>query len=81
MSLGTWHTSVEKADACLVEQVTDWFHRDIKPAHVGIYEICYDIVSFPVGRGYWNGVIWLNPDTMRPSGIQNWQWRGLVFKH
>jgi hypothetical protein len=67
------------------EEMTDWFPRDVRPEHVGIYEV------LPPGKkafrwfAFWNGLKWGMPATipriamtnMNPHmAMQNKIWRG-----
>jgi hypothetical protein len=37
-------------------KLTDWFPADVKPVHVGVYEVLYENGCFGSRYRYWNGV-------------------------
>ena len=69
-------------------KLTPWFPADVKPVHVGVYEIYENKRSERRTFKHWNGRFWgfasrtimdaQNADALGPSIIQKCKWRGLA---
>jgi hypothetical protein len=57
--------------------LTDWFPETVKPVHVGVYETKHQNGTGATFWRYWNGRLWLLPNTSSHCVIQTRQWRGL----
>lgn len=85
-----WYArNVKRASA---GELTPWFHFRIKPFHVGVYEIKYNLFEreYCDGYAYWNGKQWANGCSSldgayknrlwTDGAIQSKHWRGLSKK-
>jgi hypothetical protein len=70
--------------------LTKWFPTDVKPVHIGVYEIKFHLYEdqWDQGYAYWNGKEWsnnrhtvkwayINRDHIE-GAIQEKKWRGLT---
>ena len=71
-------------------KLTSWFPANVKPVHIGVYEIAYHLFEdeWSNGFSYWNGKKWANSccsirsayenRTWFEGAIQEKKWRGLA---
>jgi hypothetical protein len=66
------------------QELTPWFPADIKPVHVGWYNVGVHCLGFFHESGsnwWWDGESWLAyPHAGKPSIRQDRKWRGLVSR-
>ena len=67
-------------------KVTEWFKGDVKPVHVGWYDVSFETFEhWDPDRRYWNGKGWewmsIFTHTMMKAAVgRNDRWRGLAKK-
>lgn len=63
-------------------KTTDWFPADVRPAHVGYYEVCYADDATGTEFLYWSGERWQYKENLEQAPLWGFSreesWRGLA---